>query len=131
MTCPGCQGESSHIKVIGNNIVCHNCGGYSESGGVSTDRILTRNSDRLSEQRVQHEADMITPYVVDKDTNQPIVNQDFIDQYPEQSKDTFSKEELKQSGNQDLVKQEQPEDDDVEYSGNEDEAIEEIIQKKS
>lgn len=128
MICPTCNTESHHIKVIGDRTVCHNCGGFSETGGSRTDRILTYNADRITEQQVQHEGDMITPYIVDKSTNQAVVNQDFIDKYPDQAAVTYSQEELKASGNEDLKP---PENDDngsgIEFNGSQEEATKEII----
>lgn len=128
MICPTCNTESHHIKVIGDRTGCHNCMGFSETGGSKTDKILTYTADRVTEQQIQHEGDMITPYIVDKSTNQAIVNQDFVDKYPDQAAVTFSQEELKASGNENLKP---PESDDngsgIEFNGSQEEAMEGVI----
>lgn len=128
MICPTCNTESHHIKVLADRTACHNCGGFSETGGSKTDKILTYNADRITEQQIQNEGDMIPPYTVDKSTSQVIVNQDFIDKYPNQAAQTFSQEELKASGNENLKP---PENDDdgsgVEFKGSQEEAMQEIV----
>lgn len=128
--CPTCQTKTSHIKVIGDRTGCHNCMGFSETGGSSTDKILTRSSERVLEQQVQGEGDMITPWIVDKSTNQVVVNQDFIDKYPNQAAETFTQEELKASGNESLKP---VENDDtgggIEFKGDEREAIQQIVEQ--
>lgn len=128
MTCPTCQTETSHIKVIADKTGCHNCMGFSETGGSSTDKVLTRSSERVLEQQIQNEGDMITPYVVDKSTNKAVVNQDFIDMYPNQAAETFSQEELQATGNENLkpaVNDDTGEG--IEFVGDESKAIEEIV----
>lgn len=128
MICPTCQTESHHIKVIGDRAICHNCGGFSETGGPKVDKILTYNADRITEQQIQHEGDMITPYIVDKSTNQAIVNQDFIDKYPNQAAQTFSQEELKASGNENLKPPEKDDDGSgIEFKGSQEEAMREVV----
>lgn len=127
MICPTCSAESQHIKVIGDRTGCHNCMGFSETGGPKTDKILTYSADRITEQQIQNEGDLIPPYLVDKSTNQVTVNQDFIDKYPNQAANTFSQEELKATGNEELKP---PENDDdgsgIEFNGSQEEAIKEI-----
>lgn len=130
MICPTCQKNSTHIRILANgNIVCHDCGNYSESGGVRTDKILTRNASRITNQAVQFEQDLITPYIIDKTTNKPTVNQDFVDLYPNQAAGTFTPEELKASGNETLTATtEADKGENIVFSGEESEAIEEIIE---
>lgn len=129
MTCPTCSTESSHIHVNTNGgISCHECGGFSESGGSRTDKILTRNADRITEQQIQYEGDLITPYVVDKSTSKAVVNEEFINLYPEQAAQTYTQDELKSVGQSDLKPA--VNDDDgrgVEFSGDDSEAIKEIV----
>jgi hypothetical protein len=128
MTCPTCSNETSHIRVEQGIVGCHACMGFSETGGSSTDKILTRSSERVLEQQVQNEGDMITPYVVDRSTNQAVINQDFIDMYPNQAANTFSQEELRSSGNENLTPvQDDSMDEDVEFRGDEKQAIKEIV----
>jgi hypothetical protein len=129
--CPNCKHQTSHLKILPNgNTICHNCGGYAESGGVRTDKILTRNSDRVRDQQHQHEGDMITPYVWDKATDKAVVNHDFVELYPEQAAVTFTKDELKAAGHGRLlerVKEADPDTSDVEFSGDEKQAIKGVI----
>lgn len=128
MLCPNCNTNSGHIKLVGDSIRCHACGEFSETGGTSIDKILTRNSTRVSLQQHEYEQDMITPYVIDKSTNQVIVNQDFVDLYPEQSAQTFTQEELKSSGNETLKVTVEQDDKGVEFKGDEKKAIGDIIE---
>lgn len=110
---------------------CHACLGFSESGGSSTDKALTRNANRITEQQMQYEQDMITPYIVDKSTNQAVVNEEFINLYPSQSAGTFSDEELKSVGQSDLkqaFKSNNKEPENIEYSGDEKQGITDIIE---
>lgn len=135
MICPTCNHETSHIKILpSGREVCHNCGGFSESGGVKTDKILTRNADRVREQQLQHEGDMITPYVWDEATKKVVLNQDFVELYPVQAADTFTEQELRAAGHGKLIDElkhgewtEQSDDPDVEFKGDEREAIKEIV----
>lgn len=130
MVCPTCQTESSHIRINTNGSMgCHACLGFSESGGSGTDKILTRNASRITEQGLQYEQDLITPYVVDKSTNQAVVNEEFINLYPEQAAQTYTQEELKSVGQPDLKPA--VNDDDgrgIEFTGDESESIREIIE---
>lgn len=131
MTCPTCSHETSHVRVERGIVGCHSCMGFSETGGSSTDKILTRSSERVLEQQVQNEGDMITPYVVDRSTNQAVINQDFIDMYPNQAANTFTQEELRSSGNENLTPvQDDSMDEDVEFRGDEKQAIKEIINEE-
>jgi hypothetical protein len=129
MICPTCNYDSSRIRVSATGaITCHNCGGFSESGGTKTDKILTRNATRITEDQLQHEGDMITPYVVDKSTNQVVVNEEFINLYPTQAAQTYTPEEL-QSVGQGNLKPPEPEDtSDIQFNGDEEQAIDAIIQ---
>lgn len=129
MICPTCSTDSAHIRVETNGKTgCHNCLGFSESGGSPTDKVLTRASSRITEQQIQHEGDMQTPHIVDKSTNRVVVNEEFINLYPEQAAQTYTQEELKSVGQQDLKPAVDTDDGKgIEFSGNEDEAIEEII----
>lgn len=129
MQCPTCSSESTHIHVnTKGTISCHKCGGFSESGGSNTDKILTRNATRITEQQLQYEQDLITPYVVDKSTNQAVVNEEFINLYPEQAAQTYTQEELKSVGQPDL----KPIANDdtgkgIEFKGDDTEAIKEVL----
>lgn len=131
MRCPTCKTNSSHVHVgTDGSITCHKCGGFSESGGSSTDKILTRNSTRVTEQQMQYEQDLITPYVVDKSTNKAVVNEEFINLYPEQAAQTYTKVELKSVGQPDLKPQTEVDDGrGIEFTGDESESIGEIIEK--
>lgn len=130
MTCPSCSKPSSHIRInTDGSIGCHHCLGFSESGGSKTDKILTRNATRITEQREQFEADMITPYVVDKSTNQVVINEDFIELYPNQAAETFSPEELRSVGQEGLkASVEVDNGQGIEFSGSEEEAIGAIVE---
>lgn len=99
---------------------------FSETSG-KTDKLLTRASERVLDQQIQHEGDMITPWTVDKSTNKVEVNQDFIDKYPEQAAGIFSEQELKQSGNDTLKPQDHSDDEGVTHSGDQEQAIKEMI----
>jgi hypothetical protein len=128
MICPSCRRESSHIRIEQWRIGCHNCMGFSETGGSRTDKILTRNASRVTDEQIQYEGDLITPYIVDKTTNQAVVNEAFIDLYPDQAAQTYTAEELKSIGQSDLKP---PEDTDtgqgIEFTGDESEAISDIV----
>lgn len=127
MICPTCQTDSSHIKVIGNRTGCHSCLGFAETGG-KTDKILTYNADRITEQHIQNEGDLISPYTIDKSTNQVIVNESFIDKYPDQAATIFKEEELQAAGYGELKPQENDDTGEgIEFVGDESDAIEEVI----
>lgn len=132
MLCPTCSKDSTHIHITAyGSIGCSNCMGFSETGGSQTDKILTRNSNRITDQQIQYEQDLITPYIIDKSTNKPIVNQDFVDLYPTQAAGTFSPEELKASGNETLQTViETDTKEDIQFSGDEEEAISGILEPK-
>lgn len=129
MKCPTCTKDSSHIRITSSGAIgCHCCMGFSETGGTKTDKILTRNATRITEQQVQYEGDMITPYVVDKSTNQVVVNEDFIDMYPEQAAQTYSPDELRSVGQPDLKPTVEVDDGQgIEFVGSEQEAVKEIV----
>lgn len=131
MTCPTCQKDSSHIRInVDGTMGCHNCMGFSETGGTKTDKILTRNATRITEQQIQHEGDMITPYVVDKSTNQVVPNEDFVALYPNQAAQTYSKDELKSIGQEGLTPEIDIDDGQgIEFVGDEKEAIHEIVEE--
>lgn len=129
MICPTCNTESTHIRIDSHGTGCHNCRGFSESGGSRTDKILTRNASRVTDEHIQYEGDIITPYVVDKNTNKAIVNEEFINLYPEQAAQTYSQDELKSVGQPDLKPSEITDDNEgVEFSGDANEAIADIIE---
>lgn len=130
MICPTCKHQTTHLKILPDGReICHNCGGFAESGGVKTDKILTRNSSRLDEQRQQHEGDMILPYTFNKATKQVEVNHDFVELYPNQAAQTFTADELQAAGHSRLLEATaEPEpDSSVESKGNAEEAIKEIV----
>lgn len=127
MKCPTCKTESAHIRIDKSGVHCHACGGFGETSGA-TDKILTRNATRIVEQQVQYEGDMITPYKVDKSTNQVVVNEDFIDLYPNQAAQTYSDAELKSVGQEGLKTSISVDDGKgIEFAGDEQEAIKEIV----
>lgn len=129
MICPSCKAESSHIRIDSQGVGCHNCKGFSESGGSSTDKILTRNASRITDEQLQYEGDTITPYVVDKSTSKAIVNEEFINLYPDPAAQTYSKQELASVGQPDLQPPEITDDKQgVEFVGDEAEAIRDIIE---
>lgn len=127
MICPTCKKDSARIQVIGGRVGCSNCFGTSESGGSRTDKILTYNADRITEQQVQNEGDIITPYIVDKNTHQAIVNDDFVQKYPTQALGIFSRDELDSSGFTDLQASEEDDGAEVEFSGDQKESIGKIV----
>lgn len=129
MLCPTCSKESTHIRIDSRGMGCHNCRGFSESGGSKTDKILTRNSARITTEQVQYEGDLITPYIVDKSTSKAVVNEEFINLYPDKAAETYTADELKSVGQPDLKPS--VNDDDgksVEFKGSEDEAISDILE---
>lgn len=130
MICPSCNTDSMRINISkSGNITCHNCGSFSESGGSSTDKLLTRNASRITDEQVQYEGDTITPYVVDKNTNQAVVNEEFINLYPEQAAQTYTKSELASVGQPDLQPTiETDTKEGIEFSGDASEAIRDIVQ---
>lgn len=128
MICPTCSNESTHIRIDNHGVGCHNCRNFSESGGTKTDKILTRNADRVTTEQLQYEGDMITPYIVDKTTNKAIVNEAFINLYPAQAASTYTHAELKSVGQQDLkpvVNDDKGEG--IEFNGIESDAIHDIV----
>ncbi len=131
MRCPTCSKESTHIRISTNGSVgCHNCLGFSETGGSPTDKILTRNATRIVEQAIQYEADMITPYVVDKSTNKVTVNEDFIALYPDQAAQTYSQDELKSVGQEGLRPTVDVDDGKgIEFSGDTEKAFGDIVKE--
>lgn len=129
MQCLTCFKDSTHIRVTANGTIgCHNCMGFSESGGSSTDKILTRNAARVTDEQIQYEGDMITPYVIDKTTNQPVVNEEFLNLYPDQAAGTYTADELKSVGQPDLKPPEAEDKSNIEFSGDENTAIADIIE---
>lgn len=129
MICLSCSTDSMRINISkSGNITCHNCGSFSESGGSSTDKLLTRNASRITDEQVQYEGDTITPYVVDKNTNQAVVNEEFINLYPEQAAQTYNKSELASVGQPDLKPAEVEQDNSgVEFVGDAETAIGDIV----
>lgn len=130
MICPTCQHGSSHIRITSSGqLGCHNCMGFSESGGSRTDKILTRNASRITDEQIQYEGDTITPYVVNKNTNQAMVNEEFINLYPDQAARTYSQAELASAGQPDLKPAETEQSTEgVEFSGDEADAIRDIVE---
>lgn len=107
---------------------CHSCGGFSQTGGSKTDKVLTRNASRVTEQQVQYEGDMIPPYKIDKNTKQVVPNEDFMEMYPDQSADTFSKNELQRAGYSGIKKRATKNNDkDVKFRGSAENAIKKIV----
>lgn len=131
MKCPTCQTESAHIRIDNTGIHCHKCGGWGETSGTPTDKILTRNAPRITEQQEQFEQDMITPYIVDKSTSKVVVNEDFIDLYPEQAAQTYTASELKSVGQEGLKPTTDIDDGkNIEFSGSEKQAIGDIVKSE-
>lgn len=128
MICPTCSQESTHIRIDDKGIGCHNCRAFSESGGSRTDKILTRNASRVTDEQIQYEGDLITPYVVDKTTNRAVVNEEFINLYPEQAAQTYTASELKSVGQPDLQPSVELDDGKgIEFNGDESQAIGAIV----
>lgn len=78
--------------------VCAEHRGMSEAKGANVSNILTRNSDRVRQQQLRHEGDMILPHVYDKLTNKLIPNPDFVKKYPDRLTTYFTAEDLKHHG---------------------------------
>jgi len=75
---------------------------------------------------------MITPYIVDKSTNRAVVNEEFINLYPDKAAEMYTADELKSVGQPDLKPA--VNDDDgkgVEFAGSEEEAISGIVESIS
>lgn len=78
--------------------ICAQHRGMSEAKGANVSNILTRNSDRVRQQQLRHEGDIILPHTYDKLTNKLVPNPDFVRLYPNQLPTYFTPEELKQHG---------------------------------
>lgn len=102
MICRSCNLSSNRIKVIAGADVCTHCG-LVETGGSKVDNLITRNSFRVREQQKQMAGDMVTPWTYDKQRKKVVVNQEFIRNFPDQAKKTFSDSELKASNNAKLI----------------------------
>lgn len=129
MKCANCNSDTAHIKISSTgSFSCSRCGGWPETSGSRTDKILTRNADRITTEQVQFEGDMITPYVVDKSTNRAVVNEEFINLYPDKAASTYTADELKSVGQPDLKPSVNDDDGEgVEFVGDESEAIGAIL----
>jgi len=130
MICPTCSTETAHIKVeIDGSVVCHKCGGFSQTGGSKTDKVLTRNASRITEQQIQYEADIIPPYKLDKNTRQVVPNEDFMELYPNQAVDTFTQDELIDAGYGGLKKHQKNDDKGIKFKGRAQDAIKNVVDK--
>lgn len=103
MNCPIGNHPTSRIIIDtdsdGNRRkVCAEHRGMSEAKGANVSNILTRSSDRVREQQLRHEGDIILPHQYDKLTNKYIPNPDFVRLYPDKLPTYFTAEELKQHG---------------------------------
>ena len=98
MTCPQCEKPTSRLTVYEHGSACANCLGKSESGGPKLDGSVTRSSFRVRDQQRTNEGDFITPHVFDKVQKKAVPNPDFIEKYPNQVKNYFTKKDLKQAG---------------------------------
>lgn len=128
MICSTCSNESNHIRITARGMTCHNCGGWAETAGGAADKILTRNASRVTTEHIQYEGDVITPYIVDKVTHKPIVNEDFINLYPDAAGSTYTADELKSVGQPDLKPAVTEKDmTGIEFSGDESEAVSAIV----
>jgi len=73
---------------------------------------------------------MIPPYVFDKATKQVKVNDDFVELYPNQAAETFTKAELKEAGHTNLTKQTEKDDGEpIQFKGEAKNAIQEIVRQ--
>lgn len=95
MRCPACKAESARVKYVDGQWWCHECGNYSEAGGVKVDGILTRHSFRVRDQQRRYEGDFVQPEVYNKSRRKLETNPDFIRLYPHRAKDTYKNEDLK------------------------------------
>lgn len=99
MICPNCNQTTARLMVYQNGVkACARCLGMSESAGVKVDGTLTRNSDRIREQQLRHEGDLIAPHIFDKNTKSLKPNPDFIKRYPDRLPNFYSQKELESAG---------------------------------
>ena len=103
MLCKTCNTKSNRIKVINGQDYCGYCSSISETGGAKIDGSITRNSFRIREQQRAMSSDMEPPHIYDKASRKPIANPNFIRNFPNEAKKTFTKEELKKANAEKLL----------------------------
>lgn len=94
MICPTCKTETYHTKITLDGERCHACGGFAQAGGVPTQGILSRNSHRVNEESLAHEADMLPPHIYDPVTRKKAPNPEFIKRYPDKAHLNYTADEL-------------------------------------
>ena len=98
MKCEFCKQPTHRLIIDVHGKICANCRGLSETGGVQTDHLLTRTSDRVRTQQQKHEGDFILPHTYDSAQGKMVANPDFVNRYPEQLDNYFSQSELEAQG---------------------------------
>ena len=104
MICPNCQQPTSRLRFYKGRAICAREMGLSEAGGVKVDGVLTRNADRIREQQMKYEGDLIMPHMFDHNKRELVPNPDFIKRYPERITDTYSQDELEAAGHSQIGK---------------------------
>lgn len=94
MICSNCGNETPTVRYCHGKESCPHCSSLRVSEGNFVDGLLTRNSLRVRSEALKYAGDLIQPRVYDKYKRDYVPNPDFIKQYPNRVKDTFSKEEL-------------------------------------
>ncbi len=95
MTCANCHTQANRIVVQADGSeVCPSCTNLTETGGIKTDGLLTRNSLRVRRDSVMHEGDLVLPHRYDKGTKKYVPNERFIERNPNQVHRYYRPDEL-------------------------------------
>lgn len=116
--CNSCNTDARHIIIDRHGERCEFCGGVSLTSG-STDKVHSRNIFSIRQSSQEFEGDLITPWTVDKNSGQRIINQDFVDRFPDQAFNYYTEDELQKLGLTKLA--EKAESDRAEAIGGQDE----------
>lgn len=131
MTCNSCQAKTTRILTTKDGRDrCPNCYPMAITG-KSQDRLITRSSQRVRDQQIQFEGDMIPPHTYDKTERKLKPNQDFLDRFPEQAHNYFTPTELKKAGvaSKYHKKKEAKDNEPIEHKGSAKKAIKKIVGK--
>ena len=101
--CDNCHKEANHIVITADKEYCEHCGGIGATGGVRTDGLASRSIFSIRESQKAMEGDLITPYTYDQNQGKMVINQDFIDKYPDQAHNYYSEDELQKMGLNELA----------------------------
>lgn len=98
MICPNCQKPTGRLRFYRGRGYCAKCLGVSEAAGFKIDGSLTRSADRIREQQMRHEGDLIMPHMFDHNTKTLVPNPDFIKRYPDRVTSSYTQTELEKAG---------------------------------